>query len=127
MDRNHISSTTADLYNPAGLLIDIEATSLPDDSYDLIICNHVLEHVLDYRKALRELYRIVAPGGRVIISFPVDSKLESVYEDESVQAEEERIRCFGQNDHLRVFGMDSAEMLAGIGFDVEEIWGEDYD
>lgn len=127
MDRSHISATTADLYNSADLQIDIEATGLPDNSYDLIICNHVLEHVSDYRKALRELYRIIKPEGRVIISFPVDPKLDSVYEDECIVSEEERIRCFGQNDHLRVFGMNSAEMLEEFGFKVTEIRGTDYD
>ena len=127
MNRNHICSTSADLYSPADLKLDIEATGLEDDSYDLIICNHVLEHVSDYRKALAELFRIVSPGGRVVISFPVDPTLETVYEDASVKTEEERIRCFGQNDHLRIFGIDSPKILSDFGFKVVDIKGENCD
>ncbi len=127
MRRNHISCTTADLFNPADLKIDIQDTRLNDESYDLIICNHVLEHVTDYKKALAELYRIVKPGGNVIISFPVDLSLSSVYEDKSIVSEEDRILHFGQNDHLRLFGKDSTEILKDAGFSVSEINGDSYD
>ena len=127
MDRNEIKSTTADLYSPADLKLDIEDTGLEDDSYDLIICNHVLEHVSNYKRALRELHRIIRPMGRVVISFPVDQNLSMVYEDSSITSEKERIQCFGQKDHLRVFGMDSPEMLEGFGFKVTAIRGEDCD
>lgn len=127
MDRNGIISTTADLYCPADMKLDIEDTGLEDNSYDVIICNHVLEHVTDYRKALQELHRIIRPTGKVIISFPVDQSLSTVYEDSSITTEKERIQCFGQNDHLRVFGMDSPEMLEGFGFKVTAIRGADCD
>ena len=125
MAKNGISATTADLYAPADLQLDIEDTKLPDESYDVIICNHVLEHVSDFRKALRELHRIVVPDGMIIISFPTDTKLETVYEDASITDEEGRIKHFGQSDHLRVFGRDSASMLASFGFEVEEITSDD--
>lgn len=125
LDRNGISATTADLYEPANLQLDIEDTQLPDESYDVIICNHVLEHVSDFRKALRELHRIVALDGMVIISFPTDLNLETVYEDASITDEEGRIKHFGQNDHLRIFGRDSASMLESFGFEVEEITSDD--
>ncbi len=125
MAKNGISATTADLYAPADLQLDIEDTKLPDESYDVIICNHVLEHVSDFRKALRELHRIVAPDGMIIISFPTDTKLETVYEDASITDEEGRIKHFGQSDHLRVFGRDSASMLESFGFEVEEITSDD--
>lgn len=125
MDKNGISATTADLYEPADLQLDIEDTQLPNESYDVIICNHVLEHVSDFRKALRELHRIVALDGMVIISFPTDMNLETVYEDASITDEEGRIKHFGQNDHLRIFGRDSASMLESFGFEVEEITSDD--
>ena len=127
MDRNGIKSITADLYSPADLKLNIEDTGLEGNSYDLIICNHVLEHVSDYMKALRELHRIIRPAGKVIISFPVDQNLSSVYEDPSITTEKDRIKCFGQNDHLRVFGIDSPKMLESVGFKVTLIRGEDYD
>ena len=127
LDRNQLSYTTADLFQPADLKIDIEDTGLQDGAYDVIICNHVLEHVHDYKKALRELYRILRPEGMIFLSFPVDETLQSVYEDESVCTEEGRRTHFGQNDHLRVFGKDSKEMLERFGFLVEEIRGEDCD
>ena len=125
MAKNGISATTADLYAPADFQLDIEDTKLPDESYDVIICNHVLEHVSDFRKALRELHRIVASDGMIIISFPTDTKLETVYENASIMDEEGRIKHFGQSDHLRVFGRDSASMLASFGFEVEEITSDD--
>ena len=127
LDKNHKEYITADLFNPADLKIDIEDTKLPDGSYDMIICNHVLEHVLDYKKALKELYRILSPNGRIIISFPVDTTLDTVYEDDSVTDKAGRIRHFGQADHLRVFGTDSTQMLRNVGFEVTEINGDIYD
>ena len=127
MDRNHLSAVTADLYQPADLKLDIEDTGLQDGAYDVIICNHVLEHVSDFRKALRELRRILRPDGMILLSFPVDEKQETVYEDESISTEEGRREHFGQNDHLRVFGKDSAELLESFGFTAEEIRGEGYD
>ena len=127
LERNHLSYTSADLFLPADLKIDIENTGMRDGAYDVIICNHVLEHVHDYKKALRELYRIVRPGGIILLSFPVDRSFESVYEDERITTEEGRRIHFGQNDHLRIFGRDSKELLESFGFTVEEIRGEDYD
>ena len=127
MDRNHLSAVTADLYQPADLKLDIEDTGLQDGAYDVIICNHVLEHVSDFRKALRELRRILRPDGMILLSFPVDEKLETVYEDESISTEEGRREHFGQNDHLRVFGADSTALLESFGFTAEEIRGEEYD
>lgn len=127
LNRHHIDCTTADLYSKADLKINIEDTGLNDDSYDMIICNHVLEHVSDYKKALRELYRIIRSGGRIILSFPIDPSLTTVYEDNSISSEEERVRHFGQNDHLRIFGSDSTELLESFGFQMTEIRGENCD
>ncbi len=126
MDRNHIECTTADLFNPADLKLDIEDTGLKDASYDVIICNHVLEHVDDFRVALKEMYRILRPGGSLIISFPMDSKIELLDEDAGIVIAEERWLRFGQSDHKRVFGMKADIFLSEAGFTVERICGDDY-
>ena len=119
--RNNVKLTTADLFDPkTDLKLDITDIDLPDDSYDMVICNHVLEHVSSYGKALSELNRILKPGGKLIISFPIDPSLDTVLEKDA-DTPEERIRLFGQNDHVRVFGKDSADILASYGYSVSVI------
>lgn len=131
LKKRSISFTTADLYYPADRKMDILDTKEPDGAWDLIFCNHVLEHVADFRKALAELYRILSPEGMLICSFPTDLCLDTVSEapelfgDDSPEAVSERIRRFGQGDHLRIFGRDSAAMLEKAGFSVSVIRGED--
>lgn len=127
LKRNHVSCVTADLYSEAvDLKLDIQDTGLPDESYDVIVCNHVLEHVDDFRKALKEMYRILRSGGSFICSFPMDTNMELLDEDPCVQTEEERVRRFGQNDHQRVFGIKADRFLTEAGFEVERIDGKDY-
>ncbi len=92
--RKGISVTTADLYTDADMKLDIENTGLADGTWDWIICNHVLEHVNDYQKALNELRRILKPDGRLIISFPIDESLETVQENRNAD-ENDRIKTFG--------------------------------
>lgn len=127
MDRNGISCTTADLMaREVDLKLDLQATGLEDAFYDVVIANHVLEHVYDFRKALHEVYRILKPTGFFICSFPIDSKIELLDEETEPLSETERIHRFGQNDHKRVFGMKADRFLMEAGFDVEVIDGADY-
>ena len=98
---------------------------LPDNSYDIIICNHVLEHVDDYKAALKDVYRVLRPGGSFICSFPIDSDVSLVDEDKSIITYEERLVRYGQSDHKRLFGMRSDELLSEFGFDVSVINGDD--
>jgi SAM-dependent methyltransferase len=127
LKRHKVSCVSADLYSKTvDLKLDIQSTGLPDESYDVIVCNHVLEHVDDFRKALKEMYRILRPGGSFICSFPMDPKVELLDEDPAVETEEDRIRRFGQNDHKRVFGMKADRFLTEAGFAVERIDGKDY-
>lgn len=129
LKRNGIPVTSADLFAPADLKLDLESIDQPDNSWDIVFCNHVLEHVKDYKIALRELGRILVPGGRLICSFPVDRRYPTVDEDVSLagdlseEADRERIRRFGQRDHLRVFGLDSKQLLEEAGFVVSVIDG----
>ena len=123
--RHGIKVKTADLFDKrADLKLDLTSIDLPDESEDIIFCNHVLEHVSDYNVALSELSRVLRKGGMLIISFPIDNASESVREQETGSVEE-RIRLFGQYDHLRVFGKDSRQMLEKAGFDVEVIKKDD--
>ncbi len=123
--KNRISCVTADLLLKADLQIDIQQTGLPDESFDMIFCNHVLEHVEDFRAALRELYRILRPGGYLICSFPIDPNIDLVEEGPPDMPPKEHLRRFGQADHNRVFGPNAGELLSAAGFTVEPIRGED--
>ena len=125
MDRNGLKAETADLYHDADWRIDIQDTGLAAESYDVVICNHVLEHVDDFRQALKEVCRILRPGGSLICSFPMDPTVDLVYEDAPVKTEEDCLRFYGQIDHLRVFGMRADRLLAEAGFSVETIDGRD--
>lgn len=126
MDRNGVSFITADLYAEADLKLDIQETGFPDESYDVIIANHVLEHVDDFRKALQEMRRILRKGGVFICSFPMDQNIELLDEEAEPLSEAERIKRFGQNDHKRVFGMKADRFLTEAAFVVHVIDGADY-
>ena len=126
MKRKRISCTTADLYKKADLKMDIQSTGLADNSYDVIFCNHVLEHVDDFRAALKEMFRILKPNGHFICSFPMDPKIELLDEDPEAQTNADRIKRFGQNDHKRMFGMKAEQFLAETGFSVNTISGETF-
>ena len=125
LHRNGVAVTTADLFAEADLRLDIQDTGLDAGSFDVVVCNHVLEHVDDWQRALAEVRRVLAPGGALICSFPIDPTYAIVDEDASVADPAQRVARFGQHDHLRVFGRDSAQLLEGAGFAVEPIRGED--
>ncbi len=113
---------TADLYSP---IVDVKANILDlpfaDNSFDVIFCNHVLEHIIDDKKAMQELYRVLKPKGFGIFQIPQDLNLEKTYEDFSITSPEERSKHFGQYDHVRVYGRDYFDRLRSVGFKVEEI------
>lgn len=129
LKRNHIKVITADLFAPANLKLDLCHIDQPDNSWDWIICNHVLEHVDDFMEALRELYRILKPGGSLIISFPILPSLSTVIEEKehTEESRRKRLQLYGQADHLRIFGADSKEKLSSVGFNVDIIDGSKMD
>ena len=90
-------------------------------SIDVVICNHLLEHVVNDRIALAELYRILKPGGWGIMLVPEDRSRATTFEDDTITAPKERTRLFGQYDHRRVYGRDYDQRLAEAGFVVERI------
>ena len=109
---------TADLESPlADLHFDVQQIPLADDSVDVILCNHLLEHVADDRKALCELYRILKPGGWGILLSPVEADYEQTFEDDTITDPDERTRIFGQYDHRRIYGADYTDRLRAAGFE----------
>ncbi|MCS6795987.1 MAG: methyltransferase domain-containing protein [Raineya sp.] len=110
---------TADLESPwAKVKMDIHQMPFEANSFDVVFCNHVLEHVTDDFQALREIYRVLKPQGWAILQSPVDWNLAQTYEDKTITAPQEREKAFGQSDHLRLYGKDYAERIASVGFRV---------
>ena len=113
---------TADLESPlATLHFDVQQIPLADEQFDVIICNHLLEHVESDHQALTELHRIMRHGGVGIILSPMDESRATTFEDDSITDEAERTRIFGQYDHRRIYGRDYSERLRRAGFEVEVI------
>lgn len=117
----HLDYTTTDLNSPiADVKADICDLPFEDNSFDTIICNHVLEHIEDDTKAMMELYRILKPKGMAILQIPQDLDRKTTFEDNSIVDPKERAKIFGQYDHLRVYGLDFFDKLRSIGFEVKE-------
>lgn len=114
--------TTADLNSPiADVKADITKLPFDDNSFDIIFCNHVLEHIPDDTKAMQELFRVLKNGGMGIFQIPQDLKRETTFEDNSIIDPKERARIFGQYDHVRIYGRDYFDKLKSIGFRVKQI------
>lgn len=96
-------------------IMDITRLGFADDVFDAVICNHVLEHITDDRAAMRELRRVLAPHGWAILLVP-DVELERTIEDPAVTDRQERLALFGQEDHVRRYGLDYLDRLADAGF-----------
>jgi predicted SAM-dependent methyltransferase len=103
-----------DLHNQAMQRMDITATGLPDGSKTLVWCSHVLEHIPEDRKALSELFRILAPGGILVVQVPIGG--DKTLEDPSVMDDAGRLQKFLQEDHVRLYGRDLEQRIEGAGF-----------
>jgi SAM-dependent methyltransferase len=114
-------TTDLDPAQPADLRLDVTALALPDDSFDAVICSHVLEHVPDDGAAMRELHRVTAPGGFTLVMVPLALDRAQTYEDPTITSPEERHRAFLQHDHVRLYTPDIAERLRAAGFAAETI------
>lgn len=118
----NIDYTTTDLNSPlADVKADICDLPFADNAFDVILCNHVLEHIPNDTKAMQELYRVLKPGGWGIFQIPQDLKREKTFEDNSITDKKERARIFGQYDHVRIYGRDYFDKLRSVGFTVEEV------
>ena len=117
----NISYDTIDLNSPiADIKADICDLPFLDNSYDLILCNHVLEHIVDDNKAIRELYRVLKKNGIGIFQVPIDYNRDTTFEDFSVTNKKDRNKLFGQYDHVRIYGLDFFDRLQKAGFSVEK-------
>lgn len=115
----NIDYVTADLLSPiADVKLDIRDMPLEDNSFDVVICNHVMEHIDEEQKALREVHRVLKDTGWAILQVPLDVTLTKTYEDPTIVSEAEREKAFGQYDHVRLYGTDYKDRLAKAGFRV---------
>jgi len=108
---------SADLHQPGVThRVDITHVPLPDTSYDVVIAHHVLEHVSDDRQAMRELFRLLKPGGVAVLSVPLNATRRETYENPAITAPELRHAHFSAEDHKRYYGLDFGDRLAEVGF-----------
>ena len=115
----HADYVSSDLSSQlADKQMDITDIKEPDESFDVIICNHVLEHIQEDTKAMGELYRVLKTGGFAILQVPLSFKLSKSIEDPNVVTEQERERVFGQKDHVRLYGKDYVTRLCDAKFKV---------
>lgn len=113
---------TADLDSPiADVKADIVNLPFNDNSFDVIFCNHVLEHIQDDTKAMKELFRVMKKGGMGVFQVPQDLNRDVTFEDNSITDPKERAKIFGQYDHVRVYGRDYFDKLREIGFNITAI------
>jgi SAM-dependent methyltransferase len=118
----NINYTTTDIESPlADVKADICNLPFKDNEFDVILFNHVLEHIKDDQKAMQELSRVMKLGGMGIFQIPQDMRREFTFEDDSITDEKERAKVFGQYDHVRVYGRDYFEKLRKVGFNVKEV------
>jgi SAM-dependent methyltransferase len=113
---------TADLVSPlAKVKMDVHAIPFADETFDALMCNHVLEHVANDKMALHELFRVLKPGGWAILQVPfIDPVPELTQEDPSMQSPKDRLKYYGQEDHVRKYGWDYPRRLREAGFEVLE-------
>lgn len=117
----NLDYTTADLESPlADVKMDVHHIPFEDNTFDVVFCNHVMEHVDDDIRAMSEIHRVLKPGGWAIIQSPQDYSRAETLEDPTITDPKERERIYWQSDHLRLFGMDYGKRLEQAGFQVTE-------
>ena len=118
----NINYTTFDLNSPlADIKGDICNLPFKENSFDFILCNHVLEHINDDKKAMKELYRVLNKNGTAILQVPINQKSSKTFEDSSIVDNKKRIEKFGQYDHIRLYGLDYFKKLESFGFKVDPL------
>lgn len=126
-DQKNLDYLTGDLESPiADMHFDLHDIPLEDNRFDIVFCNHVMEHVNDAIRCMSELNRVMKPGGWGIMQVPQDFSRETTYEDPSIVTPEDREKHYWQKDHVRLFGKDYPNWLRKAGFEVKEFRKEDY-
>jgi len=117
-DTNPSEYIKADFYPRSADVRKVDMTSIPfeGDRFDLVVANHVLEHVSDDKLALSELFRVMKPGGFGIFQVPIDMSIAKTQEDKAINTPELREKHYGQRDHFRLYGADYPERLGNAGF-----------
>jgi hypothetical protein len=116
----NLNYVSADLLSPlASTKMDITNIPYADNSFDVILCSHVLEHIPDDRKAMNELLRVLKATGWAILQVPIDRKRNKTFEDPTITSPKERERLFWQHDHVRLYGRDYKDRLEEVGFAVK--------
>ena len=119
--QKNLDYLTGDLVSPiADIHFDLHDIPLEDNRFDVVFCNHVMEHVDDPIQCMSELHRVMAPGGWGIMQVPQDLNRAETYENPSIVTPEDREKHFWQKDHVRLFGRDYPDWLRKAGFKVEE-------
>lgn len=119
--QKNLDYLTGDLESPiADMHFDLHDIPLEDNRFEVVFCNHVMEHVDDFQQCMRELHRVMKPGGWGIMQVPQDFDRYETYEDPTITDPKEREIHFRQKDHVRLFGMDYPDWLRKAGFHVEE-------
>ena len=120
--QQNLNYITSDLESPiADVKADICDLPFKENEFDVVFCNHVLEHISNDTKAMQELYRVLKPGGFGIFQIPQDLSKAITFEDDTITDRKERAKLFGQYDHVRVYGRDYFDKLRSIGFKVDEV------
>ena len=120
--QKNLKYVTGDLVSPiADMHFDLHDIPLEDNQYEVIFCNHVMEHVKDDLRCMQELYRIMKPGGWGIMQVPIDASRTETYEDWSITSPEEREKHFWQKDHVRLYGLNYPKRLEEAGFKVDVV------
>lgn len=118
---NNLDYVTFDMNSPiAKIKGDICNLPFSENQFDFILCNHVLEHVNDDIAAMLELFRVLKKNGVAILQVPIDLTKNKTYEDSTITDKKERMKAFGQYDHVRIYGKDYFERLEKSGFNVEK-------
>lgn len=121
-NQKNLEYITSDLESPiADVKADICDLPFKDNEFDVVFCNHVLEHIPDDYKAMQELYRVLKKGGFGIFQIPQDLNRATTFEDNTITDKKLRTEIFGQYDHVRVYGIDYFDKLRTIGFRVDEV------
>jgi SAM-dependent methyltransferase len=119
-NQKNLDYLSADLRSPLAMVkMDITNILYEENFFDVILCSHVLEHIPDDRKAMRELWRVLKPGGWAILQVPIDINRQKTFEDPTIKSPEERRRFYGLEDHVRLYGLDYKDRLEQAGFTVK--------